>query len=106
MESNSTRRLEEAEKELHLTQHRLTVLEQEQLPRRVAYMEPIVQRLEHKMDDLGVRLGSLEDKIETGLSEVKTAVREQRSLQKGVVITIVALTGFIQLLPYLKELLK
>lgn len=106
MEGNSIRRLEEAEKELHLTQHRLTVLEQEQLPRRVAYMEPIVQRLEHKLDDLGVKLGDLEDKIEIGLSEVKTAIREQKSLQKGVVATIIALTGLIQLVPYLKDMMK
>lgn len=100
MEEHTTRnRLEEAEKELHLTKHRLMVLEQEQLPRRVASMEPIVKRLESKMDEL-------HDQVEVGFREVKESIAAQKALQKGVVITVVALTGLIQLLPYLKGLLQ
>lgn len=90
-------RLEKAERDLHLTNHRLSVLEQEQLPRRVASMEPVVQRLEGKMDDLG-------DKLENGLTEVKQELVAQRGMIKGVLVTVAALFALIELIPILKEL--
>jgi len=92
-------RMEEVEKELHLTKHRLNVLEQEQLPRRVASLEPIVQRMEYKIDVLAKQ-------VELGLKEVKDAVLSQKALQKGVVAAVIAVVGLVQLLPFLKELLK
>lgn len=97
--ANMAQRVEQLEKELHLTKHRLIFLEQEQLPRRVASLEPVVQRLENKLDDLG-------EKFEVGLAEVKEAISSQRSLQKSVVYAVMFLVGFIQLLPYIKELLR
>lgn len=91
-------RIEQAERELHLTKHRLTVLEQEQLPRRVASLEPVVKRLEHKLDDISVQLSD-------GLEEVKDAIAAQKGMQKGIVFTVAAVVGAIQLIPYLKEYL-
>lgn len=91
-------RIEQAERELHLTKHRLTVLEQEQLPRRVASLEPVVKRLENKLDDISVQLTD-------GLEEVKDAIAAQKGMQRGIVVTVAAVVGAIQLLPYLKGLL-
>lgn len=92
-------RLEKAEKDLHLTNHRLSVLEQEQLPRRVASMEPVVQRLEVKMDDLG-------EKLETGLCSVQQELVAQRGVIKGVALAVAVVVGLIEFMPYLKEMLK
>ncbi len=91
-------RIEQAEKELHLTKHRLSVLEQEQLPRRVASLEPVVKRLESKLDDIGIQLTD-------GLEEVKDAIAAQKGMQRGVVLTVAGVVGFIQLIPFLKDLL-
>lgn len=99
MDEHAARRIEEAEKELHLAKHRLAALEQEQLPRRVASMEPIVQRLEHKLDDLG-------DRFDEAFSELKASIGEQKALQKGVIVAVVGITGLIQLLPYLKGFIQ
>lgn len=92
------RRLEEVERDAHLTKHRLSTLEQEQLPRRVAALEPVVQRMEHKLDDVAERL-------EKGLDDVKEAINSQRALQKGVVVAVAAVVGLIQLIPVLKSIL-
>jgi len=89
----------EVEKELHLQQHRITVLEQENLPRRVASLEPVVKRLESKLDDLG-------DDVTNGFREVKEALNTNKGMQKGATLAIVAVVGIIQLLPLLKTLLK
>lgn len=98
MPEDQARRLE-LEKELHLQQHRITVLENENLPRRVASLEPVVKRLEDKLDDLG-------DSVEQGFKEVKEVLHSQKGMQKGAVWAVMALVGFIQLLPLLKTLLK
>lgn len=90
-------RVEELKMEQHLVKHRLSQLEAEQLPRRVASMEPVVARLEEKMDDLA-------DRVDKGLSEVRDAINGQRHLQKGMVLAVAAVVGVIQLLPYLKGL--
>lgn len=99
MDEHTARRLEETERDLHLAKHRLTMLEQEQLPRRVASMEPVVQRLEEKVDDL-------HDQVEVGFREVKDSIIAQKALQKAAVTIIAAIVGFVQLLPYLEKLLK
>lgn len=91
--------LERLKMDSHLIQHRLRTLEEEQLPRRVASMEPVVARLELKMDDLAER-------VDKGLSEVRDAINGQKHMQKGMVFVIVATVGLIQLLPYLKGLLQ
>ena len=83
----------------HLVNHRLKSLEDEQLPRRVASMEPVVARLELKMDDLA-------DRVEKGLGEVKDAINGQKHMQRGMILAVAATVGFIQLLPYLTGLLK
>lgn|SRR5699024_5666059 len=92
------RNVEELKMDQHLIKHRLATLEAEQLPRRVASMEPVVARLEEKMDDLA-------DRVDKGLSEVRDAINGQRHLQKGMILAVAAVVGFIQLLPYLKGLL-
>lgn len=94
-----TRGLEEVKRDVHLINHRLNSIEQEQLPRRVAALEPIVQRMEHKLDDVGQQL-------ELGLAEVKEAINSQRALQKGVVVAIAAIVGLIQLIPFIKSILQ
>lgn len=98
-EGNMMHRLEQAEKELHLTKHRLAVLESEQLPRRVASIEPVVQRLEAKMD-------GLDEQVRSGFESVREELSSQRSMLKGAAFAVAAIVGLIQLLPYLKELLK
>ena len=98
-EYNLAHRIEQHEKELHLTKHRLTTLEQEQLPRRVASMEPVVQRLEHKLDAIGTQ-------IEEGLESLRAEIIAQKALQKGVVLAVAAVVGLIQLVPYLKGLMQ
>lgn len=98
MDPRSVDRLEQLEKEIHLTKHRLSVLEDEQLPRRVASMEPVVRRLEHKLDDISRQLGD-------GLEEVKEAIASQKAMQKGVVFTVAGVVGFIQLIPFFKDIL-
>lgn len=97
-ERHMAQRIEQAERELHLTKHRLTVLEQEQLPRRVASLEPVVKRLEHKLDDISVQLSD-------GLEEVKEAIASQKAMQKGIVFTVAGVVGFIQMIPFFKDLL-
>lgn len=92
-------RTEQLEKEVHLLKHRMQVLEEEQLPRRVASMEPVVRRVEHKLDELS-------EHVTTGLDEVRAAIMSQRAMIRGSVITIGAIVGFIQLLPIIKELLS
>jgi len=84
--------------DLHLINHRLKTLEEERLPHRVAIMEPVVKRVEEKMDDLA-------DQMNKGLSEVRDAINGQRSLQKGMVVAVAAVVGLIQLLPLIKEFL-
>lgn len=91
-------RTEQLEKEVHLLKHRMQVLEEEQLPRRVASMEPVVRRVEHKLDDLS-------EHVTTGLDEVRAAIMSQRAMIRGALIAIGAIVGFIQLLPIIKELL-
>ena len=91
-------RTEQLEKEVHLLKHRMQVLEEEQLPRRVASMEPVVRRVEHKLDDLS-------EHVTTGLDEVRAAIMSQRAMTRGALIAIGAIVGFIQLLPIIKELL-
>jgi hypothetical protein len=98
MEPETAVRLQILEKEAHLSNHRLTTLEREELPRRVASIEPVVNRLEEKMDEIS-------DHLETGLQGVKTAIVEQRSLQKGVVWAVAVVVGIIQLLPFIKSIL-
>lgn len=92
------RRLEEVERDAHLTKHRLTALEQEQLPRRVAALEPVVQRMEHKLDEGFERL-------EKGIDQARADISSQRALQKGVVVAVAAIVGLIQLIPVLKSIL-
>jgi hypothetical protein len=55
--------------------------------------------MEHKIDVLAKQ-------VEIGLKEVKDAVLSQKALQKGVVAAVIAVVGLVQLLPFLKELLK
>lgn len=98
MEQDTARRLQTLEQEVRLNGHRLTVIEREELPRRVASIEPVVNRLEEKMDEMS-------EHLEKGLQEVKTAIVEQRSLQKGVVWAVAVIVGVIQLLPFFKDLL-
>lgn len=98
MDQDTALRLQLLEKEVHLSNHRLTVLEREELPRRVATIEPVVNRLEEKMDEIS-------EHLESGLQGVKTAIVEQRSLQKGVVWAVAVVVGIIQLLPFLKSIL-
>jgi len=83
----------------HLMNHRLKSLEDERLPSRVASMEPIVARLELKMDDLAAR-------VDHGLMEVRDAINGQKHMQKGMALAVVATVGLIQLLPYLKGLIQ
>jgi len=91
--------LERLKMDSHLIQHRLRTLEEEQLPRRVASMEPVVARLELKMDDLA-------QSVDNGLREVRDAINGQKHMQKGMMLAVVATVGLIQLLPYLKGLLQ
>lgn len=98
MDQDTARSLQILEKEMHLSNHRLSVLEREELPRRVASIEPVVSRLEEKMDEIS-------DHLETGLEGVKTAIVEQRSLQRGVVWAVAVVVGIIQLLPFIKSIL-
>lgn len=97
MESNSSR-VEVLDKELALIKHRVEVLEKEQLPRRVAVMEPAVQRMELKIDELS-------DTVEKSFKEVKEAIIAQKAFQKAVVAVVVAVVGLVQFLPYIKVLL-
>ena len=99
MTEQLNRTVEELKMDQHLVKHRLATLEAEQLPRRVASMEPIVARMEEKMDDLA-------EQIDSGLSEVRDAINGQRHLQKGMVLAVAAVVGLIQLLPYLKGLIS
>lgn len=91
--------LERLKMDSHLIQHRLHTLEEEQLPRRVASMEPVVARLELKMDDLA-------QSVDNGLREVRDAINGQKHMQKGMMLAVVATVGLIQLLPYIKGLLQ
>lgn len=97
MESNSSR-VEVLDREVALIKHRVQTLEQEQLPRRVAVMEPAVQRMEQKIDELS-------DQVEKGLKEVKEAIIAQKAFQKAVVAVVLAVVGLVQFLPYIKVLL-
>lgn len=92
-------KVEELKMEQHLVKHRIATLEAEQLPRRVASMEPVVSRLEQKMDDLA-------ESVDNGLREVRDAINGQRHLQKGMVLAVAAVVGTIQLIPYLKGLVS
>jgi hypothetical protein len=98
MEQNHLTKLEQHERDITLANHRLNVLEQEQLPRRVASLEPVVQRLENKMDSLG-------DTVTEGFEEVKAALLTQKTMQKTVAAVVIFLVGLVQFLPYLKGLM-
>lgn len=95
---DGTSRTEQLEKEVHLLKHRITVLEEEQLPRRVASLEPVVRRMEHKLDDISVL-------VTEGLEKVNQAITSQKAMMKGVAATIVTIVGIVQLLPFFRELL-
>lgn len=99
MDEHSARILDEVVKDLHLTKHRITVLEQEQLPRRVASMEPVVQRLENKVDNL-------HDQVEKGFREVRESMVSQKAIQKGAATIIIVVVGAIQLIPVIQGLMK
>lgn len=86
------------ERELYLINHRLKTLEDERLPHRLAILEPVVKRVEEKMDDIS-------EQMTTGLREVRDAINEQKSLQKGMVFAVAAVVGVIQLIPFIKGLL-
>lgn len=94
-----TSRTEQLEKEVHLLKHRINVLEEEQLPRRVATMEPVVRRMEHKLDDIT-------ELVTEGLEKVNKTLVAQKAVMAGVTATIVVLVGIVQLWPILKEVVK
>lgn len=86
-------------KMLHrITEHRLTQIEKEQLPQRVANIEPMVKRIELNLDDLNKQ-------VTLGLREVRDAVNAQKSMHRGVVLAVAVIVGFVQLLPLLKGIL-
>jgi signal transduction histidine kinase len=89
---------EELRMNLNLINHRLKMLEEERLPHRVAIMEPVVKRVEEQLDDIS-------EQMRKGLNEVRDAINDQRSLQKGMVFAVAAVVGIIQLLPFIKGLL-
>ena len=94
METEVYRRLESIHSDTRLAAHRLASLEKEDLPKRVAQIEPVVSRVEDKVDELVSKL----DNMGTSIGEVKSA-------QKGMIWVVGAIVGLIQLVPVVKDLL-
>ncbi len=69
-------------------------IEKEDLPKRVAQIEPVVSRVEDKVDELVAKV----DSMGTSIGEVKSA-------QKGMIWVVGAIVGLIQLVPVVKDLL-
>lgn len=94
METDVYRRLENIHSDTRLAAHRLASLEKEDLPKRVAQIEPVVSRVEDKVDELVTKM----DSMGTSIGEVKSA-------QKGMIWVVGAIVGLIQLVPVVKDLL-
>ena len=89
------RRVELVEGDLRLVQHRLTILEEEDLPRRVAAVEPTVRRVETKLDTVA-------DKID----KLNEAVIEQRGTQKLIFTVAGVIVVVLQLIPLVKGIVS
>lgn len=98
MEAEVYRRLETQQSDLRLYGHRLSALEREELPRRMAQVEPVVRRIDEKVDLIG-------GKLDAGLAEVRAALLAQKSMQRGIVWTVGIVVGAIQFLFMLKDFL-
>jgi|SRR5690606_26894074 len=94
METEVYRRLESIHSDTRLAAHRLAAIEKEDLPKRVAQIEPVVSRVEDKVDELVAKV----DSMGTSIGEVKSA-------QKGMIWVVGAIVGLIQLVPVVKDLL-
>ena len=94
MEAEVYRRLETNQSDIRLATHRLSALEKEELPKRMAQIEPVVTRVEDKVDEIVAKM----DNMGTSIGEVKSA-------QKGMIWVVGAIVGFIQLVPLVKDLI-
>ena len=93
METDVYRRLEKNQSDVRLIDHRMSAIEREELPRRMASVEPVVSRVEGKVDEIVEKMDSMGNSI-----------GELRSAQKGMIWVVGAIVGFIQLIPMLKDL--
>lgn len=96
MEAEVYRRLETQQSDLRLFGHRLGALEKEDLPRRLAQVEPVVRRVDEKVD-------AIASKLDAGMAEVKAAILVQKTMQRSIVWTVGIVVGAIQLLFMLKD---
>lgn len=84
-------------KEMHLMNHRMSRLEEERLPNRVAQLEANMEGMEKAVD-------RIDNRLQSGISEIKLEIASQKALVKGVSIAFGLIGTVLGILLTIQEL--
>lgn len=90
--------MDDLAREVLLLTHRVTKLEEERLPTRVAQLETSVEHVERAVKEIN-------DNLLTGLDQIKLEVMRQRATMRGVALAFGGLITLLGAMLTLKELL-